>query len=64
MNQNDSARTRGLRAALAASGGKLRAAIPTITITSAALLAAVAATGCLLPKWGPPAPPAFRKGAK
>jgi len=58
-NNFDHARHRGLRAALAAAGGKIRDAIPTITITSAALLAAITSAGC--PKWGPPAPPPFRQ---
>jgi len=61
MKQHDNAHHRGLRAALAAAGGKLRAAMPAITVTSAALLTAIAATGCRIPTWGPPAPPVFPK---
>lgn len=54
---SDHARQRGLRAALAAAGGRIRAAAPThLVITSVTLLGALAASGCL-PKWGPPAPP-------
>ncbi|MBA3465407.1 MAG: hypothetical protein H0T46_36080 [Deltaproteobacteria bacterium] len=64
MHQHDNARHRGLRAALAAAGGKIREAMPAITITSAALLTAISATGCLIPKWGPPAPPVFPKVKK
>jgi hypothetical protein len=64
MNPSDHARHRGLRAALAAAGGKLRQVAPVVTVTSATILTAIAATGCLLPKWGPPAPPPFSKETK
>lgn len=58
-DHDDYARQRGLRAALAAAGGRLRAAASTpLVITSVTLLGALAASGCL-PKWGPPAPPRF-----
>lgn len=59
-NPHDPAHQRGLRAALAVAGGRVRErAVTSIIIKSAALISAIAATGCL-PKWGPAAPPAFR----
>ncbi len=59
-NTTENARQRGLRAALAVAGGRIRdAATTSIVIKSAALITTVFATGCV-PKWGPPAPPVFR----
>jgi len=63
MSTPEHARKRGLRAALAAAGGRAREAAPPIVITSLTLLAALAASGCL-PKWGPPAPPAFPEAGR
>jgi len=65
MSSNpEHAHQRGLRAALAVAGGRVAdRAITSLIITSAALISAIAATGCV-PKWGPPAPPAFRARAR